>query len=419
MFGGLLGPLRRTDFRLLFSGQLISVIGDQFFGVALPWLILSNGGNSQELGLVLAAYGAPRVVTIALGGHLSDRLRPRRIMLLADGARALLVGGLAGLALLGRPSLWQLCALAAPLGAFTGLFLPASWSITPDVLPEDELQAGNALESTWVQAAILLGPSLGGLVVAWFSPGVALALDATSFVISAVTLAVMRKGRVGESEVGPSASAYSSSGDTGAAADERLLTFWGLLCRSRLLQWLLLISACANATFGGLVFGVALPALANGPLAAGATGYGFMLAAFGAGALMGGLGAGLIGTLRGRGILVLVLFLVVSMAMMVIPGAGALAGVPGVVADLAVMGVANGMANVAYITAIQQRFPRHLLGRIMGALALTNYGFYPLAVALAGVAVGQCGPGTVIVAGGVVTFVAVVAALFSRDMREL
>ncbi|MGZ3674942.1 MAG: hypothetical protein ACXVCO_11585, partial [Ktedonobacterales bacterium] len=125
------------------------------------------------------------------------------------------------------------------------------------------------------------------------------------------------------------------------------------------------------------------------------------------------------GTLRGRGILVLVLFLVVSMAMMVIPGAGALAGVPGVVADLAVMGVANGMANVAYITAIQQRFPRHLLGRIMGALALTNYGFYPLAVALAGVAVGQCGPGTVIVAGGVVTFVAVVAALFSRDMREL
>jgi MFS family permease len=420
-FTGLLVPLRRRNFRLLFSGQLISVIGDQFFAVALPWFLLSSGGGPQDLGFVLAVYGVPRVVTIALGGALSDRLRPRRVMLLADGARTFLVGGLAVLALLSRPPLWQLCALAAPLGAFTGLFLPASWSITPDVLPEAELQAGNALEVAWTQTAILLGPGLGGLIVARFSPGVALALDAGSFVISAFTLARMTvgsAGRAGGAAASPSAVGASHSADAPAAVGERPSTFWGLLRRSRLLQWILVISTCTNFAFGGLVFGVALPALAKGPLAAGATGYGFMLAAFGAGALVGGVGAGLTGSLPHRGILVLVLFLIMSGAMMLIPGAGALAGVPGVAADLALMGVANGLGNVSYVTALQQRFPRHLLGRIMGALALTNYGLYPLSVAVAGVAVGHYGPGWVILWGGAVTSLAVVAALCSPEMRE-
>lgn len=83
------------------------------------------------------------------------------------------------------------------------------------------------------------------------------------------------------------------------------------------------------------------------------------------------------------------------------------------------MGVFNGLANVVYETAIQQRFPHHLMGRIMGALAPTYYGLFLLAVALASVAVGRYGPSMVIVAGGGVIFAAVVAALLSHDMREL
>jgi predicted MFS family arabinose efflux permease len=338
-----------------------------------------------------------------------------------------LVGGLAALALLGHPPLWQLGALAALLGAFTGLFLPASWSITPGLLPEHELQAGNALEATWTQIAILLGPGLGGLIVARFSPGVALALDATSFALSALTLAAMtsrRAGRAKEAEIRASSVAHgdaleaADASNASMASRERPLTFWGFLRHSRLLQWILVISIFTNFSFGGLVFGVALPALAKGPLAAGATGYGLMLAAFGAGALIGGLGAGLTGRIPRRGIAIIVLFLVVSGAMLLIPVAGAIAGVSGVATDLAAMGVANGLGNVTYVTAVQQRFPRHLLGRIMGALALTNYGLYPLSAALAGIAVEQVGPGRVIVAGGAVTLVAVMAALFSRDLRE-
>src|SRR5579872_7371249 len=106
--GGILAPLKVRDFRLLFGGQLISTVGDAFYAVALPWLVLTNGGNAQELGIILSAYGIPRIGSVLLGGILSDRLRPRRIMLLADIVRAILVGILAALALIGHPALWQL-----------------------------------------------------------------------------------------------------------------------------------------------------------------------------------------------------------------------------------------------------------------------------------------------------------------------
>src|SRR5271166_2894030 len=166
--GTLVEPLRYRDFRLLFGGQLISIIGDNFYAVALPWLILQNGGSVQDLGIVLMAYGVPRVATLLAGGWLSDRLRPRRVMLTADAARMLLVGALALLALWSHPSLWQLCAIVAPLGLFAGLFIPASWAITPEVLPDDVLPAGNSLSIAWSQLANLVGPGLGGLLVSQF-----------------------------------------------------------------------------------------------------------------------------------------------------------------------------------------------------------------------------------------------------------
>src|SRR5579871_1989676 len=76
------GPPKVRNFQLLFGGQTISVLGDALYVVALPWLILTTGGSTEELGLVLAAYGIPRALSMLLGGLLSDRLRPRRVMLI-------------------------------------------------------------------------------------------------------------------------------------------------------------------------------------------------------------------------------------------------------------------------------------------------------------------------------------------------
>ncbi len=84
--GSILAPLRVRDYRLLFSGQLISTIGDAFYAVALPWLVLTNGGNAQELGIILSAYGIPRIGSVLLGGVLSDWRSDSRYVAIWDSA---------------------------------------------------------------------------------------------------------------------------------------------------------------------------------------------------------------------------------------------------------------------------------------------------------------------------------------------
>src|SRR5260370_22366719 len=135
-----------------------------FYAVALPWLMLSSGHTPQELGIVLATYGVPRVGTLLLGGLLSDWLRPRRVMLLADIMRALLVGVLAVLVFTGRTGVLPLCAVAAPLGAFAGLFLPAYYAVLPELLGAGALQADDALNISFLHYDILIGSSTSVVV---------------------------------------------------------------------------------------------------------------------------------------------------------------------------------------------------------------------------------------------------------------
>src|SRR5262249_41868005 len=170
-------------------------MGDALYLVAFPWLVLTTGGSAQELGIVLAAYGIARALSMLAGGWLSDRLRPRRVMLIADAVRLVLVGILAGIAMGGQPTLFQLCAIAVPLGAFGGAFLPASQSILPETLSPAALQAGNGLMLASRQGANLIGAAGAGVVVAAVSPAAALAIDAGTFLVSAFSLALMRPTR--------------------------------------------------------------------------------------------------------------------------------------------------------------------------------------------------------------------------------
>ncbi len=437
--GGILAPLGVRDFRLLFSGQMISTLGDSFYAVALPWLVLTTSGNAQELGIVLAAYGVPRVGSVLLGGVLSDRLRPRRVMLLADIVRALLVGMLALLAISGHPVLWQLLVIAIPLGAFEGVFLPASFSMLPEVLEDEDLQAGNALNSSSTQLAILLGSGIAGIVVSTLQSGAALALDALSFVVSAISLASMRGKRPPAPEASTSLNLVAEgitmvtepvstpstdgSGDSldapEAVAEEtkatgQAMTFWQLLRTSQFVQVGIAVVVVANLTFGGMLE-VALPALARGPLAVGAGGFGLMLAAFGAGALIGGLGSGMLGNLSHRALIALLMGLLQSFAIVFIPYGGLI----GAMVCMVVMGVCNSVSNVIFLTIMQQILPRHLLGRIMGVFMFASFGSFPLSVAVAGFVTARFGPVIIFPVSGAALFVAIVFGLSRRELREL
>lgn len=433
--------LRVRDFRLLFGGQLISVIGDQFYVVALPWLVLSDGGSPQELGLVLSCYGVPRIATLLWGGILSDRTRPRRVMLVADSVRALLVGALAVVALWGHPSSWLLCAFALGLGVFAGLFRPAAHAIMPDLLDRDDVQVGNSITASSASFARLVGPAVGGVVVGTARLGIAFAVDALSFVVSAVTLMAIGHGARAQHQQGaqrPAASArlaparadgvpsetnttHSASENPNATRAQSSATarsLWRLLISSPELQILLLFTGLVNLTSGG-VLEVALPTLARDDLRAGATGFGFLLVALSIGALVGGIATGWMARLQHRGVVLLILGFLEGGCLALVPLAGTSLGLQGAALALGGLGIANGVDFVLTVTILQHLFPREVLGRVMSLLMLAVYGLYPLSVALAGLVATQVGPALMFFAAGLSIFVAVAIAWSQPAFRRL
>ena len=154
-----LAPLRHRGFRRLITGQLASNVGDAFYAVALPWYVLAEHGGALLLGTVLAAYGVPRTVLLAFGGHASDRWRPWTVMMTSDSVRAVAVGALAVVAASGPARAVVLIPIAAVLGAGEGMFLPGSFAVVPELLPDEELQSGNALASAATRTPPTAGPA--------------------------------------------------------------------------------------------------------------------------------------------------------------------------------------------------------------------------------------------------------------------
>lgn len=411
--GGMLQVLNVRNFSLLFSGQTISVIGDALYAVALPWLILTTGGSAQELGIVLMAYGIPRVVSMLMGGWLSDRLRPRRLMLIADTGRLLLMALLAALALSGHPTIWVFCAIAVPLGALGGAFMPAAMSIVPDTLSSEDLQAGNGLMMASMQGANLVGSSIAGAVVAAFTAGAALAIDAATFLVSAVSLALMRT----EAHVMPAqkeAEVSQEKPSAAAQADGEQISFWQYMRTSRLIQVTLLLFIVISLCSGGLIE-VALPALVHGPMHGSASGFGFIMAAWGAGSLVGSIFAGMLGKLKHNGLISLLGGLIVAAMIALLP----VWGVPGAIICMLIGGVANSGVAVLLFTGIQLNIPSHLMGRVMGVVMFSSFGMYPLSVALAGVLSNQFGPAILFPFGGLLLGLAILFGLTQKVLREI
>ncbi len=410
-------PLKDRNFLLLCGGQGVSTLGDAFYLVALPWIILSRGGSAQQLGIVLAAYGVTRLITILIGGMLSDRLRPRWVMLLADIGRAVLMGLMAFEVIGGHYSLGLLAGTAAGLGIFAGLFVPASFSILPDILSKEKLQAANALNSSILQLATLVGAGVGGTIIALFQPGTALVVDSLTFVVSAVTLAaisIRRSAQTSEIASAEAADQTQATGDTEAIAEQQL-TFGQFLRTSRLFQATLLVVSVTFLTSGGSME-VALPAYARGSLATGVNGYGLLLGFFGAGELIGALLAGGLGKLPHRPVIVLILQIAQAITFVLLP---LFSNFSGAVVVLVFAGVLNGLINVMYFTLIQEFFPDHLMGRIWGVVMFATYGLYPLSVILGGLVTDHFGPTWMFIASGFALILAATIGLLQREIREI
>jgi MFS family permease len=411
--GGMGRLFKDRNFPLLFGGQTISTFGDALYMVAMPWMVLTTGGSAQELGIVLSAYGIPRALCMLAGGWLSDRLSPRRLMLIADTLRLGLMGLLAALAFGGHPQLWQLCAIAVPLGALGGAFTPASLAMVPDILGTDDLQAGNGLMMASLQGANLIGSSVAGVLVAGFTSAVALAIDAGTFLVSAASLLLMRRTRRATPDANPP-EARQVQPLASAQAGGAPISFWSYLGTSRLIQLALLMFVASSLVTGGL-FEVALPALVQGPMHGNASGLGFILAGWGAGALIGSILAGTLGKFKHKGMIILLGGLLIAAMFALLP----LGGIPGAVACTLIGGIASSGYAVLFFSAIQMTVPSHLMGRVMGLLMFSSLGLYPISTALAGVCANHFGPAILFPCAGLVLAAVTLLAMTQKVLRAL
>ena len=417
------GPLGIPAFRLLTAGQFTSTIGDFCYAVALPWLVLSNHGSAAQLGVVLACYGIPRAVLTVPGGSLADRFGPRRVMLGSDAVRCALTAVFAVLAASHVSSLAALAPVAAVLGACAALFLPASAALMPTLVDAERLPTANAVYTGSLQFGMLLGPVIGGVLVAATGTTAAFGVDAASYAVSAASLALMaasgrRRSPAGES-AGPAGAgiapapgpvpAPASAGVESAAGETT--SVWALLRQARLLQLILAVSLTANFALIGTTE-VALPSLAHARF--GADGYGAVLTCLAVGSLAGTLVVARVGRRIRPAALLSGAFFVAAVAIALAPFLG---GLPGLAGAILVFGVALGIDNVLSITVLQQWAPPAMLGRVMGLIMVAAAASFPLSTALAGLLTRHLGPAPLFPLTGALLGAAILGALSQREFR--
>jgi hypothetical protein len=397
-----LPALESRNFRLLFSGQAVSVIGDALFPVALAFAVLDLGGTPAQLGLVLAAQGVPLAVLILFAGVWADRLPRQWIMLASDVGRAVAQALVAALLLSGRAEIWHLAALSALYGVFEAGFRPAAGGLIPQLVRSEHLQQANALMGLALNFGTILGPVAAGLLIAAAGPGEAIAIDAATFAISAGFLLFLRAPRP------------LRGNDPGGVG------FWAELAggiaevRRRRWMWSFMPAMAAYHL-------IALPGvLALGPVIAhrelgGASAWGIITSAFG------------VGTIIGNGIALRVQpqrpMLVAALATAFAstqPIIIALGGSTPVIAGLELLaGIAVSFAFGQWETTLGREIPQHALARVTSLDYLSSAGVMPLGFALVGPVAALAGTVPTMVVSGLVVVVLSLAAASVPAIRRL
>ena len=396
----MLSVLRTRDFRLLWLGQSVSVLGDALVLVAVGLFVTDLTGDPGDVGLVLAAYSLPLVAFVLLGGVLADRLPRARLMVASDVARGVLHGVLALLIVTDAVQVWHMVVIGVLFGTAEAFFRPAYAGLVPQTVPEDQVQQAQALSGAAEQVAEVASPAAATALVLWVGGAAAFALDAATFAVSAVLLLRVRARQRGD---GPA---------TGTLAAD-LRDGWRAV-RDRTWVWVPVLTFSVALLLAFAPFSVLGPALAGQAYGTTAV-YGWAMAAFGLGTLCGALAGG-----RWRPEQPIRTGLLVTLPWPTCLGALAL-GPPQTVLYLllAAAGGGFGLLSVWWETALAERIPPHLLSRVSAWDWLGSLALLPLGYLLAGPLAELLGAGTVLLGGGLLGTAALALALIPASVRTL
>ncbi|MEV4278141.1 MFS transporter [Actinoplanes xinjiangensis] len=386
--------------RNLLAGFWTSVLGSQMTPVALAFAVLASGHGVAGLGLVLGASRLPTVGFVLVGGVLADRLSRRALLLTADVARGVSQAALAVWIFTGHVPLAALMIFASIDGLGSAFFRPALSGLIPSLNGPATLQRANALIGFGRSLGGLIGPAAGGLLVAAFNPGTVFAIDAASYLVSALFLLGV-----------PRDTAAPRAAGAGVVADLR--EGWAEF-RSRRWLWSLVAQS-------GLIHLTVIPAyLVLGPQIAadglgGPRGWGFILGGFGAGAVVAGLVMARVTPrhpLR-TGVPALLGFVPVLLAL------GLSAPLPVVIAAAVTGGAGMTVYVTLWETTLQANVPREVLSRVVAYDWFGSLVTLPLGYVLVGFAAPALGAVPLLVVGIAVIVTTSAAALALPDVRRL
>jgi MFS family permease len=401
-------PLASRDFRALFAARWVSLLGDGAFLVALAWEAYTLSNAPTALSLLGIAMTVPLVALLLFGGVVSDRHDRRKVMLLADLVRAVLLALLGVLAASGTLRLWHMMLIVAVYGGAQAFFDPASDAILPEILPASQLGEANALEQVVRPLALrLAGPALGGVLIGVLGLGAAFLADAATFMVSAAILWSMSSRA--------SASPRSAGAPFDTSVGRQLREGWSYVRRHVWLWGTFASAGVAYLLFMGPVE-VLLPFMVKHELRGSSVQLGFVLAAGGFGSVACALVMVRSG-LPSRSITFI--YVVWTLATMAVVGYGLATAMWQLMLASLAFNLLETAGTIVWATMKQRRVPGELLGRVSSLDWLISIGLLPVSFALAAPLSATLGVRTTLICAGLAGAAATLGGLLLPGMRAV
>jgi len=359
--------LRHRNFRLFFAGQLVSLIGTWMQNTAQGWLVYQLTGSKLLLGVVAAVGSTPMMLFSILGGSVADRHSKRQIILWTQTGMMLLAFGFAVLVWSGLIRPWHILVLAALGGLAMAFDMPARQAFMVEMTNREDLINAISLNSSIVNGARVVGPSLAGLLMARVGIETCFFLNGLSFVAVIASLWMMRLPRFVPPQRPSSAWAHATEG-------------FAYVWQHRRMRTILVLFAVVGVF--GWSYSVMLPAFARDILHVGQTEYGVLLSANGIGALLGALTVATIGNQVNRRFLVLGGLWVFSAMLLLLAWTSSYAMA---LICLAIAGWGMLLFFSTTNTLLQTSASDEMRGRVMGIWALVFGGMTPIGGLEAGI----------------------------------
>jgi MFS family permease len=382
--------LRHRNYRLFFSGQLVSLVGTWMQTVAEAWLVYRLTGSAALLGVAGFASQIPVFLLATIGGTVADRANRHRILVITQTTSMVLPLILATLVFTGHVHVWHVFTLAATLGVVNAFDVPARQAFVIEMVGKEDLVNAIALNSSIVNGARTIGPAVAGVLLAAVGEGWCFLINGLSYV-AVITGLLLMKLPARDKQMHPPA----SLADT--------VEGFRFVRRSPPVRDLLLLVGLVS--FAGMSYSVLMPIFADSILHGGPKGLGLLMASAGFGSLCGALSIASRSSTRGLGRVVALSALTFGVGLMVFALSRAfwLSA-----ALLFVVGMSMITQAASTNTLIQSMVPDALRGRVMAVYAMMFMGMSPIGALLQGALAERIGAPYTLVIGG---FICVAGAI--------